>query len=319
MPCRTVFLGSPATAVPSLQAAAAHPAVELVGVLTQPDRPAGRRRRLQASPVRIAAEALGLPVRTPERIGVADAVESLRAWRPELLVICAYGQLLSQAVLDLPPLGCYNLHFSLLPRWRGASPVQAAILAGDAATGVSLQRVVLALDAGPIAAESPPLAILPADTAGSLGDRLAQAAAQLLSQSLSALGGGAPSLHAQQPGEVTLCRTLRKTDGAIRWAAETAAEIERKVRAYTPWPGCHGYLGRRRLRLVRVSVAQGPALGSAQAEPGMLSPEGLVPAREGVVQLLDVQPQGKRVMTLAEFMRGNPQAAGLRLTEDPTP
>ncbi len=321
---RVVFLGSPEAAVPSLRALAAHPACSVTGVFTQPDRPAGRGRALKPSPVRQAAQALGLPVHTPERIRAPEALAALQACRPELLVACAYGQIFPQAVLALPPAGAFNLHFSLLPRWRGASPVQAAILAGDSATGVSLQKMVLELDAGPIAAESAPIAIASRDTAETLGARLAEAAAALLADALAGLFAG-PALRGQDAARATFCRTIEKKAGAVDWEAESAEEIERKARAFTPWPGCFAFLGRRRLGLVRLEVAPPPAEAMAaapgtvfSAAPGTVLAGGLVPAREGWLRLLEVKPEGKGAMAFAAFLNGTPAALGARLAPAPT-
>jgi methionyl-tRNA formyltransferase len=315
---RTVFLGSPATALPSLRALAADPRVRLVGVLTQPDKPAGRRRRLQPCPVRAEAEALGLPVLTPRRIREPEALAALAAWEPELAIVCAYGQILPEAALGLPALGCYNLHFSLLPRWRGASPVQAAILAGDAATGVSLQRMVLELDAGDVVAETPPLPIRPDDTAQSLGERLATEAGTLLARSLTALLAGDPPARPQDPAAVTVCRLIRKQDGAVDFAAEDAVRIERKARAYSPWPGCYAFAAGRRLGLERLTPAGPPDdPAAARRPPGTLLADGRLRAREGWLRLEIVRPEGKPPMAFAAFRNGNPQAIGARLTPAP--
>lgn len=309
---RVVFMGSPEMAVPSLEALAAYPGVRVVGVLSQPDRPAGRKRRLQPCAVRQAALRLGLPTGTPEKAGSAQGLVLLRDWAPELVIVCAYGQLLPQAVLDLPPLGSFNLHFSLLPRWRGASPVQAALLAGDAHTGVSLQRMVMALDAGPLVASTPPLPIAPTDTAETLGGRLAVAAAELLTQALPLLLGGAPPLREQDEAGVTFCRTIKKAQGAVDFAQEDAVAIERKVRAYTPWPGCHVYAGSRRVGLERVAVLSPAETGGGAL--GVLQADGSVQTRQGRLRLLVVKPEGKRAMPVADFINGMPQAVGRPLT-----
>jgi methionyl-tRNA formyltransferase len=318
-----VFMGSPQVAVPSLnalvQAAARHGAT-VVGVFAQPARPVGRHRAPQPCPAAAAATALGIPVFTPAKLRSPEGESALRALHPRLVVVCAYGHILSQALLDLPALGCFNLHFSLLPRWRGASPVQSAILAGDAETGVSLQRMVAALDAGPIAAESAPLPIGAADTADSLGSRLAGVSAQLLAANLPALLSGHVPLAPQDAARVTLCRTFRKEDGAIDWAQATAVEIERKVRAFTPWPGCHGFVGGRRLGLVRVAVATDQEAAPLAAQPvsaGTLLPGGLAVSRSGCVRLLEVKPEGKGAMPWADFVRGSAHVIGMRLTPQP--
>ncbi len=313
-----VFMGSPEFALPSLRALAAHPACRVSGVFTQPDKPFGRGRRMRPSPVRAEAEALGLPVFTPRKIGDAEGLAALREAAPELLIVCAYGQLLPGAVLKLAPGGGFNLHFSLLPRWRGASPVQAAILAGDTHSGVSLQKMVRELDAGPIVAESAPLAIAADDTAAELGARLAAVSGELLDSALPLLLDGNPPVREQDAAQATHCRMIPKDAGAVDWEAESAQEVERKLRAYTPWPGCHAFLGSRRLGLIRLEVVEGGAADGDSAGPaGILQPGGLVGAREGWVRLLEVKPEGKGAMSFQAFLNGAPRALGQKLSPRP--
>jgi methionyl-tRNA formyltransferase len=314
-----VFMGSPPAAVPSLRAlaeAAPRHGARVAAVFSQPDRPVGRHRTPQPCAVKSAAEALGIAVHTPVLLQGPAGERALRDARPALVIVCAYGHILPRALLELPPLGCYNLHFSLLPRWRGASPVQAAILAGDGQTGVSLQRMAVELDAGEIAARSAPVTIAPDDTAESLALRLADVAASLVAEALPRLLARELPLTPQDPAGVTLCRTLRKEDGAVDWEAETAAAIERKVRAYTPWPGCHGFLAGKRLGLVRVALAPPPPQ-AAGAPPGTILPGGVVATRAGGLRLLEVKPEGKGAMPWAAFVNGTPAAIGARLAAAP--
>lgn len=317
-----VFMGSPDLAVPSLQALAREAprhGAGVTGVFAQPDRPVGRHREPRPCPVAAEARRLGIPVFTPAKLRSPEGEAALRSLSPALVVVCAYGHILPQGVLDLPPLGCFNLHFSLLPRWRGASPVQAAILTGDAVTGVTLQRMVAELDAGPVAAASAPEPLRPDDTAATLGARLAEIAAALLTRALPGLLSGQVPLTPQDPTQVTICRTLRKEDGAIDWERSSAAEVERKVRAYTPWPGCHGFLGGRRLALVRVAVATeaGETPAAAPPAPGTLLPGGRVACAQGCVRLLRVKPEGKAEMAWEDFVRGAPGVIGQRLLPRP--
>ena len=314
---KTVFLGSPAVAIPSLRALAAHGEVELAGVVTQPDMPAGRRRALRACPVKEAAQSMGLPVFSPAKIGDPESLAQLRQWGVQLAVVCAYGQIFPEAVLGLPPLGCYNLHFSLLPRWRGASPVQAAILAGDAETGVTLQRMTRELDAGDIAAATPSLPIAPEDTSHTLGGRLAEAAADLLRQAVSSLISGRPPLTPQDAERATFCRIIKKAAGAVDFQRENAVDIERKCRAYTPWPGCHAFLGGRRLGLEQVALAAAPAAGDSAAAPGVVQPGGIVAARGGALRLVRVRPEGKGAMDWKDYANGNPGAIGAQMHPAP--
>jgi methionyl-tRNA formyltransferase len=318
-----VFMGSPQWAVPSLAVLAeSAPGLNarVVGVFAQPPRRVGRHRAPQPCPVDSAAQLLGIPVFTPAKLRSPEGESALRVLQPRLVVVCAYGHILSQALLDLPPLGCFNLHFSLLPRWRGASPVQSAILAGDAVTGVSLQRMAAALDAGPITAESEPEAIRPGDTAETLGARLADVSARLLRESLPALLAGKATLRPQDESRVTVCRTFKKEDGAIDWERSTAEEVERKVRAFTPWPGCHSFLAGKRLGLLRVAVAteaEAAPLATQPVPPGSLLPGGLVACRAGCVRLVEVKPEGKGAMLWADYARGAARAAGTRFTSVP--
>ncbi|MDH4248306.1 MAG: methionyl-tRNA formyltransferase [Deltaproteobacteria bacterium] len=311
----TVFMGSPETALPSLRALLEYPGLRVVGVLAQPDRPAGRSRTPQPCPVKAEAQARGLPVFSPESARSVDTLETLRVWAPSLAVVCAYGQILPESILSLPSLGCYNLHFSLLPRWRGASPVQAALLAGDGFTGVTLQRMVKALDAGDVAAQTPPVAITPEDTAQALLARLANLAGTLLAQALPTLLSGTPVLTPQDPAQVTFCRLIGKNDGAADFATESAQTIERKVRAYDPWPGCYVFTGGRRLGLMRVEVdsAAVPPL----APVGVLAEDGRVRCAEGALRLREVKPEGKGVMSFAAFRNGYPQSVGSPLLPKP--
>lgn len=323
---RIVFMGSPAVALPSLRALIAAEGVTLAGVVTQPDKPAGRRGRhsgrnrgrpsLQACPVKEEAESLGLPVFTPRRVGEEASLEVFREWETELAIVCAYGQIFPRELLELPPLGCFNLHFSLLPRWRGASPVQAALLAGDSVTGVTLQRMAKELDAGDIAAETEPVPIAPGDTAATLGTRLAEASGNLLAATLPLLLRGNPPLRPQDTSGITFCRTIRKEEGAVDFTGESALEIERKCRAYTPWPGCHAYLGTRRLGLPRLELADPPP-DAPDAKPGRLRADGRIAAREGWLRLVEVKPEGKNAMDFQAFRNGNPGAVGAALNPRP--
>ena len=311
-----VFMGTPALAIPALRALVDHPEVNLRGVVTQPDRPVGRGKKVQPSPVRLAAEAMGLPVLTPARIGDAETLQTLKDWRMEVAIVCAYGQIFPEHALRAPRMGCYNLHYSLLPRWRGASPIQAAILAGDNTTGVSLQKMVMALDAGPLVANSAPMAIHPEDTAETLGDRLARAAGELLRESIPRLAMGNPSV-AEQPAEgVTFCKIIKKNAGAVDFATETAREIDRKLRAFTPWPGVYAFHGKKRLAITALRAA--PASGiPAPLALGVLQGDGRIQTREGILVIERVKPAGKNEMSIRDYLNGTPGAIGQPLTGEP--
>jgi methionyl-tRNA formyltransferase len=312
-------MGSPQVALPVLRVLVESPLCDVAGVFAQPDRPVGRGRRMQPCPVAEEARAQGLPVHTPEKAGTPETLAVLREAEPDLLVVCAYGQILPASVLELPRRGSFNLHFSLLPRWRGASPVQAAILAGDGTTGVSLQKMVLELDAGPVVAETAPMPILPDDTGASLAERLSGAAADLLRDALPGLLEGDFSLKEQDAAQATFCRTIRKEAGRIDWEGATAGEIERKVRAYTPWPGCYSFLGDLRLGIGALQVVPQQDADAERHPPGTFLKEGIVPAAQGWVRLVEVKPAGKGGMPLQAFLNGAPWAVGKRLTPEPQP
>lgn len=300
-------MGTPEWALPSLRVLL-EVDCEVAGVFTQPDRPVGRKRRPQASPVKIFAEREGLSVYTPQKAGGPEGLELLSGLAPDLILVCAYGQLLPRALLDLPLKGCFNLHFSLLPRWRGASPVQAAILAGDRRTGVSLQKMVLRLDAGPLVAESAPEPILATDTSLSLGSRLAEIGKELIRKTLPALSAGNYTLREQQEDDATYCRIIKKTEGQIDWHQETAEELERKLRAFTPWPGiyCFDEKGRR-LQITRAIVQTG------KYEPGMVGPELDIGTKQGALRVLGIKAEGKRETDAPAFLRGNSHLPGCLL------
>src|ERR671939_1055008 len=250
---RLVFMGTPALALPSLRAllslsdVAGRPA-RVVAVVTQPDRPAGRGGHIQASPVKIAALEAGVPVLQPARLRRPEHVAELRAYEPDVIVVAAFAQILSLEVLDMPAYGCLNVHASLLPRWRGASPIAAAILAGDMTTGVTIMKMDAGLDTGPILAQRAET-IRPDDTAATLTDRLATLGASLLVDTLGPWVAGQITPRPQDEAQATLTRPLQREDGLIDWGATAAATVARMVRAYDPWPGAYTHQTGRMLKL----------------------------------------------------------------------
>ncbi|OGO14473.1 MAG: methionyl-tRNA formyltransferase [Chloroflexi bacterium RBG_13_68_17] len=308
---RIVFMGSPDFALPSLQAmAGAH---ELVGVVTQPDRPAGRGRELRPPPVKLAAAQLGLPVLQPPRISAPEAMEQLHAWAPDLIIVAAFGQILRPTLLALPHHGCINVHASLLPRWRGAAPVPAAILNGDPATGISIMRMDAGVDTGPILAQEQ-IAILPGDTTGSLLPRLAQLGARLLASTLPDYLAGRHAPRRQDDSQATVAPVIHKSDGALD-LNHPAEALERRVRAFDPWPGSFVYWGARRLAVRRVRVA--PA---GDAPPGRATVVDGLPAAgtgHGLLVFEILQPEGREAMKGQDFLRGARGFAGSLLTKTP--
>ena len=253
---RVVFAGTPEFSVPVLQAllGSRHP---VVGVYTQPDRPSGRGRKLTPSPVKQLALQHGIPVFQPASLRDADAQRQLAALEPELMVVVAYGLILPQAVLDLPARGCVNLHASILPRWRGAAPIQRAILAGDQESGVCLMQMEAGLDSGPVLAElrTP---ITADDTGGTLHDRLSRLAAELLAEQLDALAQDRLQPQSQDETLVTYADKLDKSEAVIDWGQD-AAQLERKVRAFNPWPVAQTSYEGKALRIWDARAVEGCA------------------------------------------------------------
>lgn len=233
---RVVFMGSPDFAVPSLRALAG--VYPLAGVVTQPDRPAGRGRSLVMPPVKEAALALDLPVIQPERLRQPEAMEQLRLWAPDLIVVAAFGQILKPEVLDLPRFGCINVHASLLPRGRGAAPIQKAILDGEAETGITIMKMDAGVDTGPILSQRA-IPIAPEDTGGTLFDKLAALGAELLTETLPGYLAGEIPPQPQPESGATYAPMLKKEDGLLDFSSRMAVELERQVRAMQPWPGAY--------------------------------------------------------------------------------
>jgi len=308
---RIVFMGTPRFAVPTLEALVAQEGYELVCVVTQPDRPAGRGRKLAASAVKEAALAHGLPVWQPRTLRDSEAVEKLRALSPTVIVVAAFGQILRPEVLAIPSRGCLNVHASLLPRWRGAAPIPAAILAGDEETGVTIMLLDEGMDTGPILAQAS-LPIRPEDTTGSLTERLATLGADLLIATLPRWLAGEIQPRPQDHSQATMCRPLRKEEGRLDWSLP-AIELERRVRAYNPWPGAYTTWHGRRLKVLcaaPLSDWRGPQPPSQV----IALPEGTaVVTGNGALLLLEVQLAGRRAMTIADFLRGQRDFIGSRL------
>jgi len=264
-PLRVVFAGTPQFAVPSLEACLASGA-QVVAVYTQPDRPAGRGRKLAASPVKQAALAAGITVEQPETLRDKSARERLRDHAPDLMIVVAYGLILPKSVLAIPRLGCWNVHASILPRWRGAAPIQRAILAGDLETGVDVMQMEAGLDTGPVLLEAR-TPIHPDDTGGRLHDRLAELGADALGEALArVLRGETLVARAQSADGVTYAHKLDKAEAQLDWS-EPAAVLARKVRAFDPWPVAEAVIGGERLRLWS---AEAVAAGDYVAPPGTL-------------------------------------------------
>jgi methionyl-tRNA formyltransferase len=300
---RVAYAGTPAFACPALEAiaAAGH---EIPLVVTQPDRPAGRGMRLTESAVAQAARALGLKVAKPPSMKTAEGISELRAAAPDVLVVAAYGLILPRAVLDLPRRGCVNIHASLLPRWRGAAPIQRALLAGDRETGVCIMQMEEGLDTGPVLLERS-LAIGPRDTSGTLTESLARLGAEAITEALLRLDEIEP--RPQDSSRATYAAKFGKEEARIDWALD-AAQIDRQVRAFNPAPGAEA-----EVQGVRIKVWDAEMVRHENRPPGSVirsSDELVVGCGRDALRLLVVQRAGARRMPAPEFLRGNPWPVG---------
>ena len=296
---KIVFMGSPDFAIPTLKALIENFTVR--GVVTQPDRLAGRGRKLTPLPVKVLAQEFGIPVIQPQRLHKdPEAMNQLRSWEPDVIVVAAFGQILKPEVLDLPPYGCLNVHASLLPRWRGAAPVNAAILHGDTETGITIMKLDPGMDTGPMIRKRY-IPILPEDTAGSLFEKLAVLGAELLVETLTAYLRGELTPQPQDDSRATYAPMLNKSDGELDFN-QPAADLARKVRAFNPWPGTYfQWLGAP----LKVHIAH--PQGSGSPGVGVLTTSGNLPAvgtSESLLILDEVQPAGKKSMPGEVFLRG---------------
>ncbi|WP_442771109.1 methionyl-tRNA formyltransferase [Zoogloea ramigera] len=303
---KVAFAGTPEFAAAALEAILAA-GFDVPLVLTQPDRPAGRGMQLQPSPVKRVALAAGIPVHQPEKLRTPEQQAPLAAVQADVLVVAAYGIILPQAVLDLPRHGSLNIHASLLPRWRGAAPIHRAIQAGDAATGITIMQMDAGLDTGPMLL-SRAEAIHADDTTGSLHDRLAQLGADMIVEALRALPGGLTATPQPADG-VTYAAKIGKTEASVDWN-RPAAELERAIRAFNPFPGAVATLQQTPVKLWRAR-----AIDAAGTPGEVLLAEGagvIVACGEGALCITELQKPGGKRLPAAEFLRGMPIAAGSR-------
>jgi methionyl-tRNA formyltransferase len=304
---RLVFFGTPAFAVPSLHALLAR-GHEIAAVFTQPDRPAGRGQASRVSPVKRVALERGLRIEQPETLRDPAVVERLRALAPEAIVVAAYGKILPKSLLDPPPRGAINVHASLLPKYRGAAPIQRAILAGDPTTGITIMQMNEQMDAGDLLLQEQ-VTIHADDTAESLGGRLAEVGAHLIVAALDRLARGLLAPRPQHDAEATLAPMVKKEEGMIDWH-RSAVEIERAVRAFTPWPSAYSCVGGRLLKIHRAAVCA----AETRAAPGTVvraCGDALeVATGHECLRLLEVQLEGKRRLGTREFLAGRPLREG---------
>jgi methionyl-tRNA formyltransferase len=293
-------MGTPQFAVGPLRAlaAAGH---ELAGVVTRTDKPAGRGRSVAAPPVKLAAMELGFPVFQPKRVREAEFIETLRGLAPEAVIVAAYGQILPKEILDLPKFGCLNIHASLLPLYRGAAPINWAIIRGEHETGITIMRMDEGMDTGAVLMQER-VPIDPKDTAGTLTEKLSVLGAKLITRALPLVEAGKLTEAPQDGSKATMAPLLKKENGLIDWTLP-AAGIHDRVRGFSPWPGAYTFLEGKMVKIITTEVI------AAQGEPGLLYVKDKsfldVGAGSGLLRLVSIQLEGKRPMTAAEFLRGH--------------
>lgn len=312
---KVVFMGTPDFAVPTL-----HMLIDcqytLQAVVTQPDRPKGRGRTLMAPPVKALAEKHGIPVLQPEKVREKAFIDTLKELAPDVMVVVAYGQILPESILNIPTLGCINIHGSLLPKYRGAAPIHWAIMRGETETGITTMFMDKGMDTGDILLKRT-VPIAAADTTGTLHDTLSQVGAELLIETLKQLEQGTLERIPQHDELATYAPMLKKEDGAIDWS-EAAESIDRKVRGLFPWPGAYTYFQGKMVKLLEVAREETPPGLKDRAQPGEVlsldSASGpLIACGEGCLRILKIQPQNKKAMTCSDFCRGYHLTSGARL------
>ncbi len=310
MPLRLIFMGTPDFSVPTLLELVAH-GHEIAAVYTRAPKPGGRGMKLQATPVEVEARRLGIPVLTPKTLRTPEALEEFRAHRADAAVVVAYGMILPQAILDAPKLGCYNLHASLLPRWRGAAPINRAIMAEDAASGVMVMKMDVGLDTGDVAMAER-LSITDAMTASDLHDALAPLGADLMVRAMAALERGALQLTKQSEDGVTYAAKIDKAEARIDWS-KPARAVLRHIHGLSPFPGAWSEIAgggdAARIKILRCELVKG------SGEPRTVLDDQLtIACGEGAIRIVELQRAGKAPMKAAEFLRGTPLKPPARLT-----
>jgi methionyl-tRNA formyltransferase len=303
---KIVFMGTPEFAVATLRALIAHH--EVIGVVTQPDRPAGRGNEVKISPIKAVALEHNIPVFQPEKIRKPEAIDQLAQWKADAYVVAAFGQILPQRLLDIPPYGSINVHASLLPRWRGAAPIHAAIRAGDAETGVTIMKMDAGLDTGPMLMPRA-IPIMPDETGQSLHDKLAQLGADLLIEVLDGYLKGKITPIPQPEEGMTFAPQIEKEEGRLDWASP-AMVLERLVRAFTPWPGTYTFWDGKQLKIHRGTTGDGSAPIGKVVKSGERVGIGTA---DGVFYPLELQLEGKKRVSIDDFVRGYPTFIGAQL------
>ncbi len=312
---RIVFMGTPEFAVPSLDALL-HSPDDVVGVVTQPDRPKGRGQELALSPVKLVAQRAQIPILQPLKMKDPAFLEALQAWRPDLIAVAAFGRILPKMILDLPPQGCVNVHASLLPKYRGAGPIQWAVINGERETGITTMLMDEGMDTGAILLQEP-VPIAADDTAGSLSVKLAAVGGRLLLETLRRLKEGRLTPCPQDSSQASMAPLLKKEDGLLDWSLPAAAIVNR-VRGLSPWPGAYTYLGADRWIVWK---AQALDRSAPAVLPGTIveaAKEGLsVATGSGALRVTEVQPANSRRMSVAQYLAGHTLEPGLRFGPPP--
>jgi methionyl-tRNA formyltransferase len=312
---RIVFMGTPEFSVPSLQALlrSGH---SVVGVVTQPDRPKGRGQELAASPIKQVALEHRIPTLQPLKMKDPAFLEALSAWKPDLIAVTAFGRILPKVILDLPPKGCINVHASLLPKYRGAGPIQWALIKGEYETGITTMLMDEGMDTGALLLREK-VSIEPDDTAGTLSARLAEIGGQLLITTLEQLEKGALVPAPQDHGRATMAPLLKKEDGLLDWT-QSAAELANRVRGLTPWPGAYTFAGEERWGIWRAAAMEQSAGSAAPGTVHRTTKDAiLVATGRGLLAITELQPANSRKMTAAQYLAGHPITPGLVLGGGP--
>jgi methionyl-tRNA formyltransferase len=307
---RIVFMGTPEFAVPSLEALL-RSGDQVVGVVSQPDRPKGRGHQLVAPPVKLVAERAGIPVLQPLKIRTPEFLQALSDWQPDLIAVAAYGRILHTPILRLPRMGCVNVHGSLLPKYRGAAPVQWAVINGETETGITTMLMDEGMDTGPMLLQEK-LEIWPDDTAGTLAPRLAELGGRLLVDTITRLKAGTLTPQRQDDGQATLAPLLRKEDGLIDWTMNAAA-LANRVRGLSPWPGAYTFFGAERWNIWK-AISHG---GATTDKPGTIVTVNkqamLVATGDGLLDIREIQTANAKRMSVSQFLAGHRVMAGALL------
>ena len=313
---RVVFMGTPDFAVPTLQHLI-HSEFSVVGVVCQPDRPSGRGKKIQWGPVKTAALAQNIPVFQPEKMKAPEFLKTLRSWSPDVIVVAAFGRILPQVILDLPPKGCVNVHGSLLPKYRGAAPIQWAVMNGEAETGVTIMMMDAGLDTGAIL-EQAVMPILAEDTAGDVASRMAEMGGSLLVPTLQRWVTGSIAPQEQNEAHSTLAPILKKEDGLLDWS-QSASSLANRVRGLSPWPGGYTFVNGERWGIWKVQVEEQEDSPSATSNHAKHAPGKIVGVTKqaihvqtghGVLQLIEIQPANKKRMAVSQYVAGHGMTIG---------